>query len=194
MNRSAQPLPSGARTKAGELSMPRKRSSSWKSSGHVLAPVVVADGEAAGDALGEAAEVAAHALADRLQGLEAGGAPRRVDADALGRAVVDGDEHRGLALAGPGGGQVGAPHRVHVSGMMVPSCERGPRGEPVREGREQAVLAHQPQHPALEVRTPPWRSRAQTLRCPSPWKGLAASTARIRGGSVRADGVNSVGS
>ena len=37
---------------------------------------------------------------------------RRVDADALGRAVVDGDEHRRLPLAGPGGGQVGAPHRV----------------------------------------------------------------------------------
>ena len=30
MNRSAQPLPSGARTKAGELSMPRKASSFWK--------------------------------------------------------------------------------------------------------------------------------------------------------------------
>src|SRR4051794_15816028 len=32
MNRSAQPLPSGARTKAGELSRPRKASSCWKAS------------------------------------------------------------------------------------------------------------------------------------------------------------------
>ncbi len=32
MKRSAQPLPSGARTEAGELSMPRNRSSLWKSS------------------------------------------------------------------------------------------------------------------------------------------------------------------
>ncbi len=32
MKRSAQPLPSGARTKAGELSIPRKRSSAWKAS------------------------------------------------------------------------------------------------------------------------------------------------------------------
>ena len=32
MKRSAQPLPSGARTKAGELSMPRKRNSLWKAS------------------------------------------------------------------------------------------------------------------------------------------------------------------
>ena len=30
MNRSAQPLPSGARTKAGELSMPSKATSFWK--------------------------------------------------------------------------------------------------------------------------------------------------------------------
>src|SRR5918993_5811321 len=44
--------------------------------GHVLRAVVVPDGEAAGDALGEAAEVAAHALAQRLEGLEAGGAER----------------------------------------------------------------------------------------------------------------------
>jgi hypothetical protein len=29
MNRSAQPLPSGSRTKAGELAMPRKASSAW---------------------------------------------------------------------------------------------------------------------------------------------------------------------
>src|SRR4051812_46656107 len=31
MNRSAQPLPSGSRTNAGELSMPRKRISAWRS-------------------------------------------------------------------------------------------------------------------------------------------------------------------
>ena len=30
MKRSAQPLPSGERTKAGELSMPRKANSFWK--------------------------------------------------------------------------------------------------------------------------------------------------------------------
>ena len=32
MNRLEHPLPSGARTKAGEDSMPRKASSPWKSS------------------------------------------------------------------------------------------------------------------------------------------------------------------
>jgi hypothetical protein len=43
--------------------------------------------------LREAAEVAAHPLAERLQRLEAGGAVRCVDADALSRAVVDDDEN-----------------------------------------------------------------------------------------------------
>ena len=38
---------------------------------HVSRPVVVADGKAARDALGEAVEVLAHTLAQRLQGLEA---------------------------------------------------------------------------------------------------------------------------
>jgi hypothetical protein len=73
--------------------------------------VVVAHGEAVGDILGEGAEAAAHALADRPEGLEAGGAGRRLEADALGRAVVEDDEHRRLALAGDGGGQVGVRHR-----------------------------------------------------------------------------------
>src|SRR4051812_50118956 len=53
--------------------------------GRVLAPVVVADGEAAGDVLREAAEVPPHPLAERLQRPQpggtgaggGGGAPRR---------------------------------------------------------------------------------------------------------------------
>src|SRR5918993_229665 len=45
--------------------------------GHVLPAVVVAEGEAAGDPLAECPEAAAHALADRLAGPEAGGPPRR---------------------------------------------------------------------------------------------------------------------
>src|SRR4051794_40661382 len=78
--------------------------------GHVLRAVVVADGEAGGDGAGEAAEMAAHALADGLERLEAGGVAGSVDADAFGRAVVDGDEDRDLVFGGPDGGQVGAPH------------------------------------------------------------------------------------
>jgi hypothetical protein len=95
--------------------------------GHVRRAVVVADREAAGDALREAAEVAPHPLAERLQRLEAGGVMCGVDADALGGALgrlrlpswrygssalpmmIDGDEHRRLTLAGHPRGRVGAP-------------------------------------------------------------------------------------
>ena len=72
-----------------------------------------------------------------------------MEADAVGAAVVDGDEHRRLALAGPGGGQVGAPHRVHRLGDdgAVVGARAAGRADP--RGGEQAVHAHQPQHPAL---------------------------------------------
>lgn len=50
---------------------------------HVLRSVIVAQGEAGGDVFGEAAEVAAHALADRLQRLEPGRPGTGVDADAF---------------------------------------------------------------------------------------------------------------
>src|SRR4051812_44001307 len=116
---------------------------------HVLAAVVVADGEAAGDVLGEAAEVAADALAERLERLKAGGPVGSVEADALGRAVVDGNEDRDLALDRPDGGQVGAPHRVDAGGDDGAVVVAGAtwRADP-RRG-EQAVHAHQAQHPAL---------------------------------------------
>jgi hypothetical protein len=68
--------------------------------GHVLAPVIVPDGEATGDVLGEAAEALAHSLSDRLQCFEAGATARGVDADAFGAVVVNGNEHRRLTLAG----------------------------------------------------------------------------------------------
>src|SRR4029450_2158110 len=103
MKRSAQPLPSGARTKAGELSMPRKaiaRWKSWRAQCRAPPPMVVPAREAMGDALGEAAEAAAHALADRLQRLEAGGAEGRMDADAVGAAGVGGAEPRRPGAAG----------------------------------------------------------------------------------------------
>jgi hypothetical protein len=66
--------------------------------------VVVAQGEAAGDIPAERSEVMPDSLADRLERLEAGSAAGSMDADALGGAVVDGDEHRDLPLAGDRGG------------------------------------------------------------------------------------------
>ena len=74
--------------------------------------MVMPHGQTAGDRLGKPAEVLPHALADRLQGLETSGLCMGVDADAFGGAMIDRDEHRGLAFAGDRRRQVGAPHRV----------------------------------------------------------------------------------
>ena len=62
--------------------------------------MVMPHGQTAGDRLGKPAEVLPHALADRLQGLETSGLCMGVDADAFGRAMIDRDEHCGLAFAG----------------------------------------------------------------------------------------------
>jgi hypothetical protein len=86
--------------------------------------------------------VTADALAQRLQRLEAGGAVRGVDADALGRAVIDGDEDGDLALAGGGRGQVGPPYHVHRlgdDGAVVGT--RAARRAAARRG-EQAMRTH----------------------------------------------------
>ena len=70
-------------------------------------------GETFGDVLGEAAEMPAHALADRFERLEARGAGGGVDADTFGRAVIDSDEDGGGPFAGPGVGQIGATATGH---------------------------------------------------------------------------------
>jgi hypothetical protein len=62
--------------------------------------VIVSHGRTAGDRLGEPAEVLPHALADRLQGLEAVGPRMRVAADAFGGAMIACDQPRGLAFVG----------------------------------------------------------------------------------------------
>ena len=60
------------------------------------------------------AEMAQHALAHRLERLEAVAGARGMDADALAGAVVDGDEHPGPPLVdGHGLGHVGSPHHIH---------------------------------------------------------------------------------
>src|SRR3954453_8029683 len=72
--------------------------------GHVLAPVIVPHGETAPDPLSKAATAAPHALADRLERLEAGGSARGMDAHALGRVMIDGHKHRDLSLTREGRG------------------------------------------------------------------------------------------
>ena len=90
---------------------------------HVLAPGVVADRQPLGHVLRHGAEALRDALADRLQRLVPGAPQRRMEAHALGRAMIDGDKDRDLPmLGGEGRCHVRAPHRVApFSGMMVPS-------------------------------------------------------------------------
>ena len=64
--------------------------------------MVMPHGEAAGDRLAEPAEALPHALSDRLQGVEAGSLRMGVDPDTFGGAMIDRDEHRGLAFASDG--------------------------------------------------------------------------------------------
>jgi hypothetical protein len=66
-----------------------------------------------GNGLAERAEAVAHPLPDRFQRLEACAAPGSMDADALGGAMIDGNEDGDLTLAGPARGHVGAPHGIH---------------------------------------------------------------------------------
>jgi hypothetical protein len=112
MKRSAQPLPSGARMKAGEgegrpplvRGRPERAEPgdlALEVAGHVLASVIVADAEALGGVPFDAAEAIGDALPDRLQRLVPGAVQGGMDADALGRAMVDGDEHCDLAHAPP---------------------------------------------------------------------------------------------
>src|SRR3954464_2990586 len=116
--------------------------------GHIVRTVVVAEGEALGRVLLDAAEVAQHALAHRLECLEAVAGAGGMVADALARAVVDGDENPGPTFFdGHGLGHVGAPHRVHRGGGdgAVMGALLG-TADPVR--REQAMLAHETPDPA----------------------------------------------
>jgi hypothetical protein len=82
-----------------------------------------------------------------------------MDADALGGAMVDRDEHCHLAL--PVIVVVrSVPHIVStVSGMMVPSWLRGPRGDPTRDGASRSFSRMSRSTRRFEVRTRAMRSR-----------------------------------
>src|SRR5919112_5633323 len=115
--------------------------------GQVVGAMVVAQGEALGRVLLDAAEVAQDALAHWLERLEAVAGAGGMAADALAGAMVDGNEHPGPAFSeGDSLGHVGAPHEIHGGGgddAVMRALLR--TADPVR--REQAVLAHQPPDP-----------------------------------------------
>src|SRR6476659_1812789 len=110
---------------------------------HVLRTVIVSNREAVRDVGREAAEVSAHALADRLQSLEACGSRMGVNADALSGTMIHRDKYRRWPFTGKGGGKVGAPHGVdgvRNDGAIV-AAWAARRADPAR--CQQVVLAHQ---------------------------------------------------
>ena len=74
--------------------------------------MIVSHGEAVRDVGREAAEISAHALADRFQSLEACGSRMGVNADALGGTMIHRDEYRRRPFTGEGGGKVGVPDGI----------------------------------------------------------------------------------
>src|SRR3954451_930575 len=123
--------------------------------------MIVAKGKTAGHVLAEGAEALAHALTHGLERLEAIGASAGVEADALGRAMIDGDDcsvtvsaarvsslQGRLAFASDDAGQVGAPHDVDpLGGDPAVVGARAPR-PPGTVVRQQAVLAGEPEDAA----------------------------------------------
>ncbi len=119
--------------------------------------MVVTQPQPTGHAVADAPEAFADALADRLQGLEAGPALGGMKTDALGRAVVNGHEDKGWPLGdGHRGRHVRTPHyvgRLSGDGPVV-------RLRPVRVTRAlrglEVVLPQPPQREQTGVRvTPP---------------------------------------
>src|SRR4051812_15963300 len=123
--------------------------------------MVVAEGETLGHILLDPAEVTQHALAHRLECLEAVAGAGGMVADALAGAVVDGNEHPGPPLAqGDGLGHVGAPHYVHRRGGD--GAVMGARlGTADAVWRGQAVLTH-------HAPDPPGRAADPGMAQPGP--------------------------
>ena len=117
--------------------------------GQVVRPVVVTQPQPTGHAFADAPEAFADALADRLQGLEAGPALGGMEPDACGRAVIDGHEDEGRPSATVTVAVMSVPHIT--SGASVGWSRRAPSAHargPRARGLE-VVLAHQPAHPLL---------------------------------------------
>ena len=78
------------------------------------------------DVGGKASEVVTHALPQRLERLEPGAVGRRMDADGLGGAVIDGGEDHDLAVAKRHRSRRVVPHIMFGQAVtIVPVCAPG---------------------------------------------------------------------
>ena len=113
---------------------------------HILTAVIMPHLHARRTAGRERAELLTHALTNRLQRLEAGGAPRRMDADPFEGAMINADEDRDQSiLLRHRAGRIGAPHLIRTLGRDRPVVD--PRSHDVGHpsGRQEMSLPHEPE-------------------------------------------------
>ena len=157
--------------------------------GRILRPPVAPQRQAAGDVLAEGSVGAPHALVHGLEGGPAVADLRDVPAHDVGAGVVDRTEPPAPPLlrgVEPGG--VGAPQDVWrrrrdgAGVRRVPPCRC-----PARWGASRPWSRLSRNTRLRLTRWPCCRRRTRTLRWPSPWNDVAASTARIAATSVSSD-------
>ena len=185
--RSMTPLVSGWPTKARLGGHAPRPHLGLEVLGHEAAAVIVAELHAAGGVAAEMGELLVHGHAHRLEGLAARASFADVPAERLGVPMLGRGEQPDLAvLDGADLRAVDGPHDVRRVGHDLAVVGLGrPRPGAVR--REQAALAHQPQHPlARDARGRPARG--------SPRPRLAMALARPgRAGEVGPDRRKQIG-
>src|SRR4051794_8861847 len=148
MNRSAQPLPSGSRTNAGELSMPRKRVSAWKSWLTYWLPWSWRSCRPAATSLANAPQRSRTAC---LTGSSASKrSARRLACRPTHSAEQWSTATNTAAWPSPviTEGQVGPPHQVDPLGRDRAVVRLWPAGPPGALRCQQAVRPHEPQDAA----------------------------------------------
>ena len=112
---------------------------------HEVAAVIMPQRQAAGGAGVDAVELVSHRHADGLKSFEAGPALGDMPTEQLGVPVLGDAEQPDLAVLDGGDlGRVGRPHHIRRLGGDPPIVRRvGARASAM--GRQQAMLAHEPQ-------------------------------------------------
>ena len=191
MKRSAMPLPSGARTKEGLDSAPRKAISFWKSRLMYWEPW---SWRMARPAAARSRTPPKRARTPWRMGSRASKRVARREAWIPTSSLVQWSTatktvtwpSRRVAVE-----VASVPHITSgASVRMVPVWWRGPRGPPPRCGASRPASRIRRSTRGLPARTSRARSRAHTFRCPSPENGDEAISSRIR--SVNCASVNRV--
>jgi hypothetical protein len=129
---------------------PEKAELGLKIRAHKLGAVIVPQPHASRDGFAESTELFLHGLPPWLEGFQPRAAFGCLNAQAIGRIVVDHSEDRHLAiLSRKARRRVDAPHLVGPLGEDRAVVALGLDRLRLPPGRQQAVLAHQLQHAPL---------------------------------------------